>query len=175
MPAYLYAAARLPSTLVDSFVRHVRRPAMLLAAASLTLLLVPALTASASDQYGRVETVRMQAPVPGSSYKVQDGDSLYSIASDLGIPDSKVAAWVEEFLALNDLEDADNLTAGTTVKIPGAPRATGSSSSTTTPSTVSIQSSAGGSRAYTVQSGDTLYGIASNLNVPGEKLYDWVQ
>src|SRR5215216_306437 len=98
MPAYLCAAARLPSTLVDSFVRHLRRPA-LLAAASLTLLLVPALTASASDQYVRVAAVRMQAPVPGSSYKVQDGDSLYSIASDLGIPDSKVAAWVEDFLA----------------------------------------------------------------------------
>jgi len=26
-----------------------------------------------------------------------------------------------------------------------------------------------------VQSGDTLYGIAANLNVPGEKLYEWVQ
>ena len=64
---------------------------MLLAAASLTLLLVPALTASASDQHVRIEAVRMQAPSPGSSYKVQDGDSLYSIAADLGIPDSKVA------------------------------------------------------------------------------------
>ena len=84
-------------------------------------------------------------------------------------------AWVEEFLALNDLEDADHLTAGTTVKIPGTARSTGSSSSTTTPSTVSTQSSAGGSRPYTVQSGDTLYGIAANLNVPGEKLYEWVQ
>src|SRR5678809_743963 len=102
MPAYLCAAARLPSTLVSSFARHVRRPAMLLAAASLTLLDVPALTASASDQHVRIEAVPMQAPSPGSSYKVQDGDSLYSIAADLGIPDSKVAAWVEEFLALND-------------------------------------------------------------------------
>ena len=39
MPAYLCAAVRLPSTLVDSLVRHVRRPAMLLAAASLTFTL----------------------------------------------------------------------------------------------------------------------------------------
>src|SRR5688572_32976885 len=139
MPAYLCAAARLPSALISRFTRHAR-PAMVLAAASLTLLLAPALTASASDRYARVEAVRMQAPVPGSSYKVQDGDSLYSIASDLGIPDSKVAAWVEEFLALNDLEDADNLTAGTTVQIPGSPRSAGSSASTTTPSTVWTQS-----------------------------------
>jgi LysM repeat protein len=26
-----------------------------------------------------------------------------------------------------------------------------------------------------VQAGDTLYGIAANLNVPGDKLYQWVQ
>jgi Tfp pilus assembly protein FimV len=52
-----------------------------------------------ANQYARIEAVRMQAPVPGSSYKVQDGDSLYSIASDLGIPDSKVASWIEDFLA----------------------------------------------------------------------------
>jgi len=147
---------------------------MLLAAASLTLLLAPALTASASDQHVRVEAVRMQAPSPGSSYKVQDGDSLYSIASDLGIPDSKVAAWVEDFLALNGMEDADHLTAGQTVKIPGTARST-SSSSTTTLTQTSTSSSGGGSRAYTVQNGDTLYGIAANLNVPGEKLYEWVQ
>src|SRR3954454_19008548 len=106
MPAYRRTAVPPFSTLVSRSVRRARRPAMLLAAASLTLLLVPALTASASDQYARVEAVRLQAPAPGSSYKVQDGDSLYSIASDLGIPDSKVAAWVQEFLDLNDLDDA---------------------------------------------------------------------
>jgi len=147
---------------------------MLLAAASLTLLLVPALTASASEQYVRLEAVHLHAPVPGSTYKVQDGDSLYSIASDLGIPDSKVAAWVQEFLDLNGLDDADNLTAGQTVKIPGT-AARSSATSTPTLSQTSGSSSAGGSRAYTVQSGDTLYGIAANLNVPGEKLYEWVQ
>jgi LysM repeat protein len=149
---------------------------MLLAAASLTLLLAPALTASASDQHVRIEVVRMQAPQPGASYTVLDGDSLYSMAADLGIPDGKVAAWVEEFLALNDMEDADHLTAGQTVKIPGTPRTASSSTSSSTPTlTQTSGSSAGGSRPYTVQNGDTLYGIASNLNVPGDKLYEWVQ
>lgn len=173
MPAYLCAAVRPFSTLVSRITRRARRPATLLAAAALMLLLAPSLTASASDQYRRIEAVRMQAPVPGSSYKVQDGDSLYSIAADLGIPDAKIAAWVEEFLALNGMSDADHLAAGQTVKIPGTPRA-GTSSSPSSTSTVS-NSTGAGSRPYTVQSGDTLYGIAANLNVPGDKLYEWVQ
>src|SRR4051795_10437082 len=131
MPTYRRTAVLPLSTLVSRTARRARRPAMLLVAASLTFLLAPALTASASDQYVRVEAVRMQAPSPGSSYKVQDGDSLYSIAADLGIADSKVAAWVDEFLVLNDLPDADHLTAGSTVKIPGTPRASTTSSTPT--------------------------------------------
>jgi LysM repeat protein len=174
MPAYLCAAACLPQTLIASIARHVRRHATLLAFAAATLLVAPALTASAQDMHRAVFEATMQAPVPGSTYKVQDGDSLYSIAAEIGIADSKLAAWVEEFLELNDLEDADKLQAGQTVKIPGT-RPAASTSSSTPGSSQTSSSSAGGSRAYTVQDGDTLYSIGANLNVPNEKLYSWVQ
>jgi LPXTG-site transpeptidase (sortase) family protein len=104
-----------------------------------------------------------------STYTVQDGDTLYGIASGQGIPSGQQADWVSQVVSLNGMSGPDSLSLGQVLKLPG-----GSGSS----STASSSSSGGSSSAipvnavtnngssqstYTVQSGDTLYIIASNL------------
>jgi LysM repeat protein len=62
-----------------------------------------------------------------STYTVQSGDTLGAIADQLGIAPEAQAAWVQEVLDLNGMEDARQLQAGQELILPGAPPSTTSS------------------------------------------------
>jgi LPXTG-site transpeptidase (sortase) family protein len=99
-----------------------------------------------------------------SSYTVRDGDTLYGIAGQMGVPSGQQSDWVDQVVSLNGLSGPDQLALGQVLKIPS-----GSSSSTAksnTPSTtggLSTVSATTYASTYTVQSGDTLYTIAASL------------
>ena len=90
------------------------------------------------------------------TYTVQAGDTLYGIARRSGIS-------LNTLLSLNGLSQSSVIHPGQTLKLSGASNATVASSA----SYKSTESSASTSGTYTVQAGDTLYGIArrSGMNL----------
>ncbi len=60
---------------------------------------------------------------PESTYAVQSGDTLGAIASRLGVASEDQAAWVDEVLELNGMEDARQLQAGQELILPGETQA----------------------------------------------------
>lgn len=78
-----------------------------------------------------------------TEYRVKRGDTLYGIARSFGLP-------LSEILKANGLKETDRLVEGKTLRIPAA-------GSPAPPK--------GGTRAYVVKSGDSLYGIARALDI----------
>ena len=100
----------------------------------------------------------------GDTYVVKAGDSLASIAADLGVP-------IEELISLNDLEDPSRLEVDQVLKIP--PR--GGTSATPGPGTQATPratpgASAAGTEEYEVQSGDNASDIAARFGITLEEL-----
>jgi LysM repeat protein len=87
-------------------------------------------------------------PAGGGAYTVRSGDSLFGIARRLGVP-------VRSLLAANGLVLTSVIHPGQRLAIPVAEAAPGTSA-------------AGG--AYTVRSGDSMFGIARRLGVPVRSL-----
>lgn len=87
-----------------------------------------------------------------STYKVQPGDTLSSIARKNGTTPSKL-------MSENGLKNANMLLVGQSLKISG-----GSSKTTATPAQASTPSSSG-SGNYTVKAGETLYSIARSNGI----------
>ena len=85
----------------------------------------------------RIDSVKVEPAYKVESYKVQRGDTLYSIAAQ-----SKIS--LSELANLNDLSTNSGLMIGQSIKVPAG---------------ASIPDS------YVVQSGDTLTGIASRYNL----------
>jgi LysM repeat protein len=83
----------------------------------LTLIIFPISTAQAQ---GAAPTPEASAPASGTGpkYIIQVGDSLYSIASRFGVS-------LSDLLVANNISDANNITAGTPLVIPGLPGITG--------------------------------------------------
>jgi LysM repeat protein len=120
-------------------------------------------------------------PSGGGTYVIKSGDTLGTIAAGFNVPDDQQAAWIAQVLQLNNLSDGRLLQVGQELRVPAAPaeQATGTPkpggsatpSGTTTPgpsatvSPASTSSAAGGGGTYTVESGDTPYGIAANFCV----------
>lgn len=90
-----------------------------------------------SKVVNRIENVKVDPAYKVESYKVQRGDTLYSIATQ-----SKIS--LSELASLNDMSVNSGLMAGQSIKVPA---------SSTVPDT------------YVVQSGDTLTGIASRYDL----------
>ena len=95
-----------------------------------------------------------------STYKVEKGDTLFSISR-------KYQITVAELRAANNLSENDVLKAGQKLVIPEADIGTAAALSTTKTSTAPVSSELK-TVIYTVQKGDTLYRIARNngLTVP---------
>jgi LysM repeat protein len=111
------------------------------------------------------------ATTGGGTYVVQSGDTLGSIAAALNVAPEAQAAWVNEVLELNGMEDARQLQAGQELLLPEAP-----AGAATTPGTngggiaVATQTpvaSGGEGGTYIVESGDTPLGIAEKFCVEG--------
>ena len=85
------------------------------------------------------------------SYKVEKGDTLYSISR-------KYQITVAELRAANNLSENDIIKAGQKLIIPDADIGTAAALSST--KNASASTPAGKTTVYTVQKGDTLYGIA---------------
>ncbi|MET0337772.1 MAG: LysM peptidoglycan-binding domain-containing protein, partial [Caulobacter sp.] len=83
-----------------------------------------------------------------SSYKVQRGDTLATIAKAQGVS-------IEDMATANDLRSPYRLTAGQTLKVPGGAEP---ARSTSTPSRTPERSAA--ASAHTVAAGDTLFALA---------------
>lgn len=92
----------------------------------------------------KAETTKAPPAYKTESYKVQRGDTLYSIANQ-----SKIS--LSELAELNDLSNTSGLRVGQTIQIPAG---------STTPAT------------YVVQSGDTLIGVANKYNLQLDDLAD---
>lgn len=96
-------------------------------------------------------------PTSRSTYTVEPGDSCVAIANQFGIT-------VEDLREANPAIDAGctNLISGQTLVIPGA--ASGGSPAQPTPGATN------GGRTYTIQSGDTCFGIAQSFGVSVDDL-----
>lgn len=94
-----------------------------------------------------------------STYRVEKGDTLYSISR-------KYQITVAELRAANNLSDSDVLKAGQKLVIPTADIGTAAALSAAVG--LNAEKTADASEIYTVQKGDTLYGIArrNGMTVP---------
>lgn len=95
--------------------------------------------------------------VADSSYIVQKGDTLYSIAR-------RYELTVGELRTANNFADGDVLKAGQRLIIPQAD-ITAAAACASTPACKPISSGKPSGKQYTVQKGDTLYGIALKYNM----------
>lgn len=93
-------------------------------------------------------------PAGAQQYTVQSGDSLYSIAAAFSIT-------LDELMQANGLTNGYYLQVGQTLVIPTA----GSAALAQGPSGTTVQAASVGPKQYTVQPGDTLFGIALLYNV----------
>ncbi|MGB4634897.1 MAG: LysM peptidoglycan-binding domain-containing protein [Arcanobacterium sp.] len=161
-----------------------RSTAVLASAAAITMIAPPAM-ALPSDSPTRITPPRTQST--NASYVVQSGDTLYSIARRFGTT-------VDAIAQANGISDPSQIYVGQYLTIPSAAGSgstdisgstdtgttdpnTGSASNsgdTTTGSTTSTSSTTPqasvSSMEYTVQTGDTLYSIASRYNVSVDDL-----
>jgi LysM repeat protein len=122
------------------------------------------LTVSTSLFFSRgLGFVSAQAP-----YSVKAGDTLLSIAIELGVSDSRLSGWMDEVVRLNSLPSADSLAIGQKLTLP---ESNGGGPNSTAPSAVTADASSG---SYIVKAGDTLYDIASKNGVPAAGLDAWL-
>jgi LysM repeat protein len=104
----------------------------------------------------------VRSPSQGESYTVQAGDTLSSIADQLG-------STVDEIIEANDIDDPRQLFVGQVLIIPGgaAPTEELVLSATAEPAATPQVSE---ERTYTVQSGDNAYEIALSFGITIEEL-----
>jgi LysM repeat protein len=107
---------------------------------------------SSTSSSGSASTTSTTAPSSGTRYTVRSGDTVSAIAARF---DTTVGA----IIAANDLNSRALIRIGQMLTIPG----TTSNPSTAAPST-SASDGASAATSYTVQSGDTLSGIAAKHN-----------
>lgn len=151
----------------------------------------PVLLTQASPQAGGT-TPGSTGGAAAGTYVVKDGDTLFAIATALGIGQDARAAWTTEVLRLNQLADSGSLRIGQELILPvartatpaasavtpartpapGAPTATRSPSAGATPAATTSSGGASG-RTYTVVSGDFPLAIAEKLNVPEAQRAAW--
>jgi LysM repeat protein len=100
----------------------------------------------------------------GDTYVVKAGDSLASIAAELGVS-------MEELISLNDLEDPSRLEVDQVLKIPprGGTSATPGPGTSSTPQATPGESAAG-TEEYEVQSGDNASDIAARFGITLDEL-----
>ena len=116
----------------------------------------------------------------GTTYTVQPGDTLGTIATNFKVPAAQQAQWIADVLRLNGLADARLLQAGQVLNLPGVPAAsattpTGSSGSQPTATlpagaptpkaTATITTAGGSGDTYKVVDGDNPYVIADKFCV----------
>lgn len=97
----------------------------------------------------------------GDTYVVKAGDTLASIAAELGVP-------IEELIRLNNLEDPSRLEVDQVLRIPPRGGATPGPGTSGTPRATSGAPS--GAEEYEVQSGDNASDIAARFGVTIEEL-----
>lgn len=108
----------------------------------------------------RLTSPPQTAPAPATpaaapatqSYVAQNGDSLSSISQKFGIS-------LDQLAAANGLNDPNTLAIGQTLRIPGSGSGAGRTSVT-----------AAKTKSYTIQPGDTLFGIAQNSGISVDSL-----
>jgi LysM repeat protein len=115
----------------------------------------PFLTSTTPEPASQPTSTSSSAPTSSSSatYTVVSGDTLGAIASQFGV----TVAAVE---SANGISDPSLLQVGAVLTIPGP-----SSGGVTTAASASSSASPASTTSYTVQSGDTLYGIATQFGV----------
>ncbi len=111
----------------------------------------PAVTSAAPSRASTKSTVATK------NYKVKSGDGLIALARQFNISTQALAD-------LNGIGSTDSLFVGQTLKIPA------NASTTTANSSSSNSSSSVSTSNYTVQSGDTLIGIANSLGVSATQI-----
>ena len=104
--------------------------------------------------------------VSGSSvvYTVRSGDTLGAISNRFGVP-------VDAIAQANSLSDPGSIYVGQKLTIPGATTSDSVSATAANSDTDAPQASSG-AQSYTVQSGDTLGGIASRFGRSAGALAD---
>jgi LysM repeat protein len=112
-------------------------------------------------------------PVATVPYTVQEGDTLSAIADKLGISGADVGPWITQVLDLNGLANANVLTVGQHLMLPGpAPTPGGPPGTQTANGPDNVQSES--SCFYTVKGGDTWASIAAKLGIAERNFQAWV-
>ena len=125
---------------------------------------------------------------PSNTYVLQSGDTLFAVATKLGVPAGQQAQWVADVLRLNGIADATLLKTGVELTLPKlqpTPRPSGTVQATpsarsptagpatvppgsqpTAPLTTPTPAVVASGNTYTVAAGDSPVQIAAKLGVP---------
>ena len=117
---------------------------------------------------GRDRQERGRPEPSGGVYVLRPNDTLYGVARQFGVS-------VSELQACNDIDDPSQLQVGQRLTIPGKGGAAAARPSSSEPQGAKKgkASRASRSRTYTVQAGDSLWGIARRNDVSVEDIKRW--
>ena len=121
-------------------------------------------SAPANQTTSGTASVSKTSATGASVYAVQDGDTLLAIAIKLGVPSDQQLAWLAKVLTLNGLTSAEQLAAGTSLRLPTddsrpttQPVLTSATSTATSASTASVAGSSTATTAGTLSGSATAY------------------
>jgi LysM repeat protein len=109
-----------------------------------------------------------------STYVVQAGETLSSIATKSGVPTAQVPAWIERVEQLSRIDKNDALVEGEVLLIPASQVVPAAASASGGASAGAAVKPAAAGVKYRVKAGDSLHDIAELHGISGRRLSGWI-